>query len=140
MNTLNRTLMLGAAIFWFAAGPVGVYGGKPALLVFGLGVLISGGCVLSAHAVARIAANRSNRSNHSNHSNHSNKSEMWVAALGAPVRMLTVAAGVLVLYWLTEVNVIYLLSVIALTYPMFLIPSALWLTEELNLRHEARTA
>ncbi len=128
MNTLNRTLMLGAAIFWFAAGPVGVYGGKPALLVLGLGVLISGGCVLSAHAVARIAAN------------HSNKSEMWVAALGAPVRMLTVAAGVLVLYWLTEVNVIYLLSVIALTYPMFLIPSALWLTEELNLRHEARTA
>ena len=134
MNTLNRTLMLGAAIFWFAAGPVGVYGGKPALLVFGLGVLISGGCVLSAHAVARIAAN------HANHSNHSSKSEMWVAALGAPVRMLTVAAGVLVLCWLTEVNVIYLLSVIAVTYPMFLIPSAFWLTEELNLRHEARTA
>ncbi len=130
-QTIGKTLMLGTGLFWLAAGPVGMMGGEPALIVLALGVLISGSCTLSAHALARWGVDYSRKHN---------KSEMWAASIGAPVRLLTVAGGLLAIWWLTDVSMVQLLVVVALTYPMFLIPSALWLASELNERQEARIA
>lgn len=128
MHTITKTLMLGVGLFYLASGPVARAGGQGALEALSLGILISACCTLSAHAIARFGAR------------HSGRVEIWAAAIGPMVRIGTVIAGLLVIWWLTSVSMVQLVVVVGVTYPMFLIPSAFWLTAEMNQQCEARIA
>lgn len=117
---MRKTVALAGLVLLAAAWPVFASGGARALVALALGIAVSAGCTLSADLLTRLARRLAP------------KNQVRAAFLGPILRLGAMVTALVWLRLLTSVDLQALVLAVALTYPVFLIPSALWLAREME--------